>query len=619
MIFWREKQAGAILFAFFVFAVALFFPMAIQARVDDCTTNQFSDGTTSKELVFPPGGGTNMTSSVSLPIGATLSECKVDLTPQNLIKTPYIWIPHTSAAEVIQLRTKDGSEVARYPTVSNPSRVTVMPGGDTWVASRTSSGVTQLSPIGGASELYTVTGTYSTSGQAKGITFDNKGNIWVGDYNSSSVWKFANPGFASTSITNPTAYPYVYGAIGDAYGYVSFIGDSGGGNRRVVMLNTKSSSFSVSQPCTFSGSNYIYGIGMDNEGNIVAASYGGGGYCKFGGAKSGPNFGKVIQQIVSPQGSRGIAVDGSNNVWMTNSVNNHIYVFDSSGNLLKDMVPGSDFGNYSDMLGVAIDFDNNAWVVSNGSGHVLKIGGVGTADAFSVLKDVSIGGSLYNYSDMTGFRSTPTVMNVGTNEFYPTTGSNTYTGFCGAVQAALGNCSCVNSNGDELCSVDPTNELNCVVPLSLFSVTGGDYLAQNLKIGCKKIYAPVIGGLVPCGRIDDNPGTSWDDTAPCDTCFVFQLIYNIISYIARISFAVAVFMIVIAGLMYAISVGNVERTQKAKSIILMALRGLVIIFVAWVLVAVILALLGYIHPLSGDWRAVDCALPASSATPAPTP
>jgi len=590
---------------FLLFIGALFFPFYADAATQNCSTTLFATGSPTQALSFPAGGGINLSAKVSLPIGAIIGLTQVDLVAGTLIGTPYIWVPKSVVAgQIVQIDTNTGAIVNTYNVGNNPSRVTVMPGADVWVANRDSANLTRLSPA--VPPNYSVSGTYPVGSGPRGVTFDYKGNIWAFDYYDNTVWKFTAPTYTSSTFANTAGYPYIYGAIGDPYGYVWMVGDlDRTGNRRVNILNTKTNNISLAGSCSIGGSTYIYGIGMDNQGNIYVANYGGGGYCKIGGARSGANFGVVTQSVAQAgiTGSRGITVDRNGYIWMANSTTNHVYVFDSAGTLKQDITTG-----YSDIVGIAIDFNNNAWVVSEASSHVIQYKAAGTAGEYTVLRDITLGGSLYNYSDMTGFRSTPTVMSIGTTEYFPTSG-NTYTGFGNTLQAALVGCSCLDTDGNQICSVDPSDPANCLVPLSLFSSTGGDYNAKNLSISCTTVIPSTFGGLVPCGRNENDPNTTWDDSAPCNLCFAFQMAKNILDYIFFLTVGLAIFIFVIAGLLYAFSMGNPGRIEKAKQAITLAIIGLAIIFVAWLIVNVVLAALGYTHPFGGSWNMVDCSLP----------
>lgn len=237
-----------------------------------------------------------------------------------------------------------------------------------------------------------------------------------------------------------------------------------------------------------------------------------------------------------------------------------------------------------------------------GSGSVTKY----KSDGTYVGTYTTCGNGPYNYSDMTGFRSIPTSMNIGTNQFFPASGSTTYTGWGSTLQAALTACDCT-ANGVNLCSINSSDPTKCDVPLSLFSVTGGTYEAKNLNIGCTTAVAPVLGGLIPCGRLDNNLATPWDDTAPCNLCFGFLMLQNIINWLTQIAVAIAVFILVIAGLFYVFSSGDPGKIELAKSVISYALMGLALIFIAWLLINIIIAALGYSHPFSGGaWNIIDC-------------
>lgn len=121
------------------------------------------------------------------------------------------------------------------------------------------------------------------------------------------------------------------------------------------------------------------------------------------------------------------------------------------------------------------------------------------------------------------------------------------------------------------------------------------------------LIIPPTGGLVPCGRLADNPATGdIDESKPCSLCAGFYLLKNIINFVVTLAIGIGVFILVIAGLLYAFSIGNSRRIEQAKSAITSALTGIGIIFIAWLVIAVILQGLGYAN--IATWNQVNCLI-----------
>ncbi len=117
----------------------------------------------------------------------------------------------------------------------------------------------------------------------------------------------------------------------------------------------------------------------------------------------------------------------------------------------------------------------------------------------------------------------------------------------------------------------------------------------------------VCGGLVPCGRLVDNPATTdINEQAPCGVCSLFYMIKSLINYAAKLSFALAVFALVISGLLYSTSAGDSRRIDLAKNTAYYAVVGLLIIFLAWIVIAAILQAMG--SASMAAWNQVNCAL-----------
>ncbi len=623
MILSKTKLAS-FLPAMVLFVIILLSPQISQARIDNCSTTEFSSGSPTKTLKFPAGGGTNTDAKVTLPIGATITSAQVDLAPNALIKTPYIWIPNSSDNTLAQIRTKDGTLVKLYKNgsegfpvtaFSNNSRITLIPGGDVWVANRGNNYVTWLEPKNDGTEQYKYGGQVDIGANyIRGATFDKDGNIWAGTLGGSPAPDrikviCANTSCGKGAVLATLNSASAYGMIGDKYGLV-WVQSSG------IVTSYKYSAGAITAVSSTSVTGG-YGIGMDNDANIWVGKISGGGVYKI----SRTSNGAINSNTLYSSGlgnNTGVAASGDNKVWAAGYTNNQVSVFNTNGTFIANYPAGTT------PHGIAIDFDNNAWIVnmgggappgktvSNPSGCTAGSGSVTVykSDGTYVNTYTTCGNGPYNYSDMTGFRSIPTSMSIGTNQFFPDS-ANTYkdSSIATSLQAALASCNCSDASGANQCSKNSGDQTKCDVPFSLFSVTGGTYEAKNLNIGCTTAVAPVSGGLIPCGRLDNNPATPWDDTAPCNLCFGFLMLQNIINWLTQIAVGIAVFILVIAGLFYVFSSGEPAKIELAKLVISYALTGLALIFVAWLLINIIIAALGYSHPFTGGaWNIVDCSL-----------
>lgn len=640
-----KVKIRSFLTALFVFAAILSLPSTASALTLKCSTDTFATGFKTQILTFPPGGGTNTDAKVSLPIGAIIGPSQVDLAPQTVIGTPYIWIPNSGSGTLAQIRTSNGTLVklyqnedgiaGRFPATAfsstrstGVSRITVIPGGDVYAANRGNNYITRLKPKPAPSEEYEYGGQLDMGVPwIRAVTFDKKGHVWgatCGNGASDIIKVFCGSatgcGTYDTVLATSTALSGSgkchYGAIGDKYGFVWTVGN---GEVRSYSYN----SGAITEEATGSVPS-SYGIGIDNNQTIWVGDWVAGA---TGAHKVNRNTtGNItsIQSCSTPPApfcsglaaNSGIAADGTTplgNVWVAGYSTNKVSRFQTDGTFVTNYDVGTT------PHGVAIDFDNNAWVVNldggSPTGTVLDPSGCGGAGSVTKLKSdgtyiatyATCGNDPYNYSDMTGFRSIPTSMSIGTSEFFPT--GATYSGFGNKLQAALVGCSCLDADGNPVCSIDLSDPANCLVPLSLFSVTGGTYTAQKLSIDCTTVVPSTFGGLVPCGRNENDPNTAWDDSAPCNLCFAFQMAKNILDYIFFLTVGLAIFIFVIAGLFYAFSMGNPGRIEKAKQAITLAIIGLAIIFIAWLIVNVVLAALGYTHPFGGSWNIIDCSLP----------
>ena len=116
------------------------------------------------------------------------------------------------------------------------------------------------------------------------------------------------------------------------------------------------------------------------------------------------------------------------------------------------------------------------------------------------------------------------------------------------------------------------------------------------------------GGLVPCGRNCDDPGTvGWDESKSCTLCHFIILADNVINFLMKVVAIVAMLALVIGGLIYTKSSGNKSLMSSAKQNFSKILYGFVIVFIAWVTVSVAMTLFGFTDPSGdGNWAIFTC-------------
>ncbi len=616
------------------------------AATAPCDTTFFCNGSTcspTASLTFPPGGGTIANRAyVTLPRGAIIGSASVDMVLSGgAIGTPYIWIPNTVSGTVAQIRTKDmsggvrGSLVKLYtnsdltaPAVFNShSRITVVPGGDVWIANRGNGQVIRLKPKPAPAEDYTYGGMVTVGVNCvRAVTFDNKGYLWAGSLGGDDCDRSTLPNndrlkvFCAKEAGCAGGYAFGavmaedindlghYGMIGDRYGYVWTVGE---GQIRSYSYNagTISNKDSDSVP----GS---YGIGMDNDTNLWVANISGGGVYKV---TRDANGNIISVSSLFPSGlanNTGVAVDAVGNVWADGWVTNKVSRFNLSGSLQ---------GNYdagTNPHGAAIDSDNNVWLINYSGGSppstsVLNpsgcAAGTGSATVYSssgtyIGTYTTCGNNPYNYSDMTGFRTTANLFNPGFGPDIPVI-STTIAGWQGALITTLATCICdydgIPASGDE-CHLNSDN--SCTVPLSFSSTIAGTYALQNLNITCTETIPDMLGGLVPCGRVANNTATTYDETQPCTLCHIFIMLQMITTFVVEMGGIIAVFFLIIGGLIYTASAGDQGRAETGKKAMMYALYGLAVILLSWLIVTIVLVALGYINPLGGNWNIVNCAV-----------
>ncbi len=231
--------------------------------------------------------------------------------------------------------------------------------------------------LGSAPNDFTIAITYSGDGldgtgfAPEGIAIDGAGNVWVPNYDSSSISVFSSNGVAidgspltAAGLNQPTSI-----AI-DEYGNAwasNFNGDD------VSEFNAQGQKISNPPGWVGGGLNKPYGIAIDNVGHAWIANFGGNSMSEFSSSLSfglaiSPSSGFGSDTLVGPAG---IASDTSGNVWTAN----YTAATSSIAEAVPSSLPGQPptftlftGGGLNSPYGVAIDGSGNVWATNRGGG-----------------------------------------------------------------------------------------------------------------------------------------------------------------------------------------------------------------------------------------------------------
>jgi len=96
---------------------------------------------------------------------------------------------------------------------------------------------------------------------------------------------------------------------------------------------------------------------------------------------------------------------------------------------------------------------------------------------------------------------------------------------------------------------------------------------------------PKEGGLVPCGRIIDDPTTLLRESDPCTLCHIFVLVARVVQFLTKdVAFPLLVLMILIGGFFLLTAAGSISRIEQGKNIIKIAVIAIVLLLAFWVII-----------------------------------
>jgi RHS repeat-associated protein len=347
----------------------------------------------------------------------------------------FIWVAVSSKGTIVKINTETGAVIGEYSTSpagqpKDPSRTTVDQNGSVWATNRAgnsvvhiglvengqcvdrnNNGVIDTSTGYGDIRAWPNTNNANTNGgvtlaQDECIVHYTKVNSFgtrhVSVTKDNDLWVSGTSGRRFDLIDGKTglikrAEPSVgYG------GYGGLIDKNG-----VIWSSNLMLRWDTSKPLT--GTNGVnwrgynhdsYGLCIDSKGNVWNTSYGNGNIRKF--APDGTLLGTFAQG--SPW-AQGCVVDRNDHVWIAHSLNRS-----SVGHMKNDGAYVGTIPVGSGPTGVAVDGAGKIWATNHDSRTVSRIdpalGNFGP-DGVTRIGAVdfttrNLGGSLYNYSDMTG-------------------------------------------------------------------------------------------------------------------------------------------------------------------------------------------------------------------------
>ncbi len=366
------------------------------------------------------------------PSWATLGESG------SVMETSYIYIAAHALDQVAKVNINTGAKIWQKTSFGDsPSRTAVAPDNSVWVANRgfdrpsdpAYSNAVHLNADGGLICRVDATGI------ARGMAIDGNGNVYVGTWNSQTLYKVSGTQVDTTSCTRPPCCKVLaeknlgvsmYGLTVDKGGYLWT-------SSSPVTKKIRTSDLAVVMEVSHGR---IYGITSDKNGDIWMGSATGDlrqeyrpytcrkcGWKKVGRRNvytcwnencyamqqvpyqglhriSGAN-GALLEPFGSIDNVTGVAVDNDGHVWAAQYQTNRIFRVNATNGAVacSASIPTNDSGG--DPRGVALDSYGKVWVVPMKGGWIYRYNLDCTLDK-AVL--VSKGVEFYSYSDMTGFQ-----------------------------------------------------------------------------------------------------------------------------------------------------------------------------------------------------------------------
>lgn len=268
----------------------------------------------------------------------------------------------------------DFTVAIRYNNIPAPGSVAIDSLGNALVPTNSTSGyITKLSPAGA------VLATSATGGSGfNSVAIDSGDNVFVTAGNSNALYAYTSSlgpvsgsPWTSPQMSSPTSVAigsndYVY--VTNGGGYVGY-GGYGGGSSSVQKFTNSATSTPIVSFNTSISNNCLAGvsqIAIDPSGYIWAMANSASSGCRVSNPGGATTF-SYIYQLYTPGN---IAIDRTGQGWVALQGIGYVVAFTPSGQ--ANGYGGSNVGGLSQPTWVAIDGSNNLWISNSGNSYALS-------------------------------------------------------------------------------------------------------------------------------------------------------------------------------------------------------------------------------------------------------
>jgi len=255
--------------------------------------------------------------------------------------------------------------------LSNPYGVAVDAGGNVWVANYNASTLCEFSPTGKSpASGYSGGGLHSP----QALAIDFAGNVWASNQAANLLSGFSASGvplgasgFSGGGLNNP------FGPAIDPSGNV-WIADIN--SNAISEFNGSGAALSGSGGYTGGGLNTPQSLAIDANGTVWVANFAGNSLSEF--SSSGTAVSSTAFTGGGLSGAAGTAIDPSGNIWISDYNGSALSEFNALGSALSG-AGGYTGGGLASPFLIAIDAGGNVWAANAGAGHISEFDNTGAA------------------------------------------------------------------------------------------------------------------------------------------------------------------------------------------------------------------------------------------------